>query len=70
MINTPPLTPIQSLPETYYYREPIIYNVCVRSSEELAVKEYVRSAAGCDLSREERLRPPKVLLATVNYLIR
>jgi len=44
--------------------------MCARSSEELAVKEYVRSAAGCDLSREEWLRPPKVLLATVDYLIR
>ena len=41
-----------------------------RSSEGLAVKEYVRSAAGCNLSREEWLRPPKVLLATVDYLIR
>ncbi|XP_065919268.1 SAC3 domain-containing protein 1-like [Dysidea avara] len=40
-----------------------------RSSEGLAVKEYVRSAAGCNLSREEWLRPPKVLLATVDYLI-
>lgn len=40
-----------------------------RESGSLAVKEFVRSAAGCDIAREEWLRPPVVLLSTINHLI-
>lgn len=40
------------------------------TTESLAVKEFVRSAAGCDPAREEWLRPPIVLLGTIDYLIR
>ena len=41
-----------------------------RTTEKLAVKEFIRSAAGCNLAREEWLRPPVVLSATVDHLIR
>uniref|UniRef100_A0A1I7WWP3 SAC3_GANP domain-containing protein n=1 Tax=Heterorhabditis bacteriophora TaxID=37862 RepID=A0A1I7WWP3_HETBA len=33
------------------------------------VKEYIRSAAGCSLLNPEILRPPTVLLTTIDYLL-
>lgn len=39
------------------------------TSSSLAVKEFVRSAAGTELAKPSLLRPAHVLLETTNYLI-
>ena len=41
-----------------------------RTSAHLAVKEYVRSGAGHEFPDANELRPPPVLVQTVDHLIR